>query len=89
MTTWLYEEFIQRVICFSRLSEYSSVSIVEQYLRMNHQPKIAQINQLKAWLDQFRPLEPMMVAELKKLYDVRLTYNSNAIEGNTLTQSET
>ncbi|MCC3511849.1 MAG: Fic family protein, partial [Microcoleus sp. PH2017_17_BER_D_A] len=28
-------------------------------------------------------------AELKKLYDVRFTYNSNAIEGNTLTQSET
>lgn len=30
-----------------------------------------------------------VVAELKKLYDVKFTYNSNAIEGNTLTQSET
>ncbi|TAD78258.1 MAG: Fic family protein [Oscillatoriales cyanobacterium] len=89
MTTLFYERFIQKVIDFSRLSEYSSISIVEQYLRMDHQPKIAQINQLKAWLDQFRPLEPMIVAELKQRYDVRFTYNSNAIEGNTLTQSET
>ena len=30
-----------------------------------------------------------MLPNLKKLYDVRFTYNSNAIEGNTLTQSET
>jgi hypothetical protein len=89
MTTLFYERFIQKVIDFSRLAEYSSVSIVEQYLKIDHQPKLAQINQLKAWPDQFRSLEPMIVAELKQRYDVRFTYNSNAIEGNTLTKSET
>ena len=26
---------------------------------------------------------------MKKIYDIKFTYNSNAIEGNTLTQSET
>ncbi|MEL6899641.1 MAG: Fic family protein, partial [Cyanobacteria bacterium J06606_4] len=51
--------------------------------------QLAQIDQLKTWLDSFRPLQQPIVAELKKRYDVRFTYQSNAIEGNTLTQSET
>ncbi len=56
---------------------------------MTPQEKLAQIDQLKLWLDSFRPLASDVVAELKKHYDVKFTYNSNAIEGNTLTQSET
>lgn len=56
---------------------------------MTDRLKLEQIDILKAWLDGFRPLDPMIVAELKKLYDVQFTYHSNAIEGNTLTQSET
>jgi Fic family protein len=51
--------------------------------------KLQQIDRLKSWLDGFRPLPSDLVAELKALYDVKFTYNSNAIEGNTLTQSET
>lgn len=51
--------------------------------------EFAQLNTLKTWLDSFRPFPPTVVAELKQLYDVRFTYHSNAIEGNTLTQSET
>ena len=42
-----------------------------------------------AWLDSFRPLPVAVVEELRQFYTVSLTYNSNAIEGNTLTQSET
>ncbi|WP_371121511.1 Fic family protein [Microcoleus sp.] len=56
---------------------------------MNYRLKLERIDKLKAWLDGFRPFDSTLVAELKKLYDVRFTYNSNAIEGNTLTQSET
>ncbi len=51
--------------------------------------KIKELDKLKGWLDSFRPLEPLVVQEMKKNYDVRFTYNSNAIEGNTLTQNET
>ena len=51
--------------------------------------KFAQVDKLKGWLDSFRPLPSAVVTELKQLFDVRFTYNSNAIEGNTLTQSET
>ncbi|MEG4417838.1 Fic family protein [Microcoleus sp. LAD1_D5] len=56
---------------------------------MNLSEKLQQVDRLKAWLDSFRPLSPTLVAELKKLYDVRFTYHSNALEENTLTQRET
>mgnify|MGYP001795616494 CR=1 FL=1 len=62
------------------LGGFSNMSLAEKY---------AQIDKLKGWLDSFRPLSPDIVAELKQLFDVRFTYNSNAIEGNTLTQNET
>ena len=49
----------------------------------------AQLATLKSWLDAFRPLPPAIVEELRNFYTVSLTYHSNAIEGNTLTQNET
>jgi Fic family protein len=56
---------------------------------MSISEKLQKVDRLKVWLDSFRPLSPTLVSELKKLYDVRFTYHSNAIEGNTLTQRET
>lgn len=43
----------------------------------------------KEKLDSFRPLSSEQSKNLKKVYDVDITYHSNAIEGNTLTYSET
>lgn len=40
-------------------------------------------------LDRLRPLSAATLAELDRWYDVQLTYTSNALEGNTLTLSET
>ncbi len=86
----LYDKFIQQLIAFTQQKEISLDVLFTHYLRkMNYQLKLEQIDKLKTWLDGFRPFTPIIVAELKKLYDVRFTYNSNAIEGNTLTQSET
>ncbi|MDX2242651.1 MAG: Fic family protein [Leptolyngbyaceae cyanobacterium bins.302] len=51
--------------------------------------KLEQADQLKARLHRLRPLPSDVVAELRQRYMVKFTYNSNAIEGNTLTQSET
>ena len=51
--------------------------------------QLASLDILKSWLDAFRPLPRAVVEELGKFYTVSLTYHSNAIEGNTLTQSET
>ena len=43
----------------------------------------------KADLDKLRPITKAAYAILARWYDVELTYTSNAIEGNTLTRSET
>jgi Fic family protein len=43
----------------------------------------------KAELDRLRPLSAHALANLDHVYDLELTYTSNAIEGNTLTQIET
>ena len=40
-------------------------------------------------LDALRPLSPATLAALDRWYNVELTYTSNALEGNTLTRSET
>ena len=47
------------------------------------------ICELKATLDALRPLDAGTVEALDRWYDVELTYTSNALEGNTLTRSET
>lgn len=47
------------------------------------------IDEKKRVLDGKRPLNRETVENLKKYFDVELTYNSNAIEGNTLTITET
>ncbi|EFM10655.1 huntingtin interacting protein E-like protein [Paenibacillus curdlanolyticus YK9] len=48
-----------------------------------------QIDQLKMELDELRPLPTAAVRNLEEVYRVEWTYNSNAIEGNTLTLLET
>ena len=56
-------------------------------------PKLAstytRLDALKAKLDAHRPLASEMVKNLHDDMVVRYTYHSNAIEGNTLTISET
>ncbi|MDP4143337.1 MAG: Fic family protein [Bacillota bacterium] len=47
------------------------------------------IDKKKKLLDSKRPLARSAVENLKKYFDLELTYNSNAIEGNTLTITET
>ena len=48
-----------------------------------------EIADLKATLDALRPLSRSSLKALEAWYDVELTFTSNAIEGNTLTRSET
>ncbi|MEC4807216.1 MAG: hypothetical protein SAJ12_16480 [Jaaginema sp. PMC 1079.18] len=81
-----YETFIDKAIALSQQQGFCLTAFIQE---LNHQSKREQIDRLKAWFDGFRPLEQDILTELKQRYDVRFTYNSNAIEGNTLTQSET
>ena len=50
---------------------------------------LAELTTAHAWLQSLRPLPAEVVEELGHRYDVALTHHSTAIEGNTLTQSET
>lgn len=50
---------------------------------------LQELDRLKTQLDVLRPLAPDLLENLREVYTVRLTYNSTAIEGNTLTESET
>ena len=50
---------------------------------------LEQIDQLKERLSLHRPLTPAEVDALHEIFIVEHTYNSNAIEGNTLTLQET
>lgn len=54
-----------------------------------HRWLFAEIEQAKARLDRARPLTAGEAARLRDEFTVEYTYNSNAIEGNTLTLQET
>lgn len=54
-----------------------------------YRPLLEQIDALKKALDACRPLSPAEVEAIKEVFLVEHTYNSNAIEGNTLTLQET
>lgn len=59
-------------------------AVSEQYL-----PLFSRIDSLKEQLDQRRPLTTGELQRLQEEFLVEYTYNSNAIEGNTLTLQET
>ncbi len=44
---------------------------------------------LKKQIDLFRPFESSMLSQIRQYYKIGLTWSSNALEGNSLTESET
>jgi Fic family protein len=48
-----------------------------------------EIDRKKAIIDAARPLPEIILNKLKEYLDIEWTYNSNAIEGNTMTRQET
>lgn len=50
---------------------------------------IAKINKLKKQLDAWRPIPKAQLVNLSNYYKIQYTYDSNRIEGNTLTLQET
>ena len=48
-----------------------------------------EINKLQEEINSHRPLSEHMLKQIKEYYWIGLTYTSNAIEGNSLTESET
>lgn len=50
---------------------------------------LTKLDTLKQELDALRPLPITVVEQLQQFYRVGLTYSSNSLEGNTLTEGET
>jgi len=48
-----------------------------------------EIDSLQKEIDSYRPLNPDFLKQIKEYYKIGLTFSSNALEGNTLTESET
>ena len=48
-----------------------------------------EIDILKEEIDSYRPFKKQLLNELQQFYRIRFTYSSNALEGNSLTESET
>lgn len=51
--------------------------------------RIDDCDTLRAELDSLRPIETKNIDKIRSFWRVGLTYSSNAVEGNTLTESET
>ena len=56
---------------------------------MTFDNKIKQVDEQQQKITQIRPLTRGALRQLREYYRIGLTYSSNAIEGNTLTESET
>jgi len=50
---------------------------------------LKELDDRKSELDLLRPLYTKQVQNLKRLFDVNITYNSTALEGNTYTLQKT
>lgn len=48
-----------------------------------------EIDALQKEINSYRPLSPEFLKQVKEYYKIGLTFSSNALEGNTLTESET
>lgn len=51
--------------------------------------KIKKIDDLQKEINQYHPLNRNILKQLKNYYKIGLTYSSNALEGNSLTETET
>ena len=50
---------------------------------------LKKIDALKGRIDAYRPLDAHMLKQIKEYFRIGMTYSSNALEGNSLTETET
>lgn len=91
-TAQLRERFHTYILDFSPQETMSpTLHLLEQLFPETQEKKtlLDQVDELKKCLDSFRPLSPTQAANLQEVFDVEYTYDSNRIEGSTITLSET
>lgn len=82
----LYEGVAKILLDNHKVIPYTLVMINH---KVNYSDLLERLDEKKGKLDKFRPLPTALVKNLDNWFRVELTYTSNAIEGNTLTRSET
>lgn len=86
----LKERFNSLILQAMKEQKETSFDLSQVYPETDNLPELyAQLTDLKKCLDSFRPFNPSQVAHLREIFDTEYTYESNAIEGNSLTLSET
>lgn len=50
---------------------------------------LKKIDSIKTQIDAHRPFDPFMLKQLREYFRIGMTYSSNALEGNSLTETET
>lgn len=58
-------------------------------MAVRYENKLAQIDELNKKIKSFRPISKDLLKQIKEYFRIGLTYSSNALEGNTLTETET
>lgn len=86
----LRQAFFERVLYHTKSPMELIPELERVFPACNTLPEaLAQLDDLKKCLDSFRPLNPTQAERLQAAWDTEYTYESNKIEGNTLTLSET
>lgn len=67
---------------------YNEIDPIQPYMFIDENLKNLLEERLKS-LNKLRPISKTLLLKLKERFDVEMTYNSNAIEGNALTLKET
>ncbi|HQP25991.1 MAG TPA: hypothetical protein PLP16_12540, partial [Smithellaceae bacterium] len=50
---------------------------------------LKKIDLIKSKIDAFRPIDAHLLKQLREYFRIGMTYSSNALEGNSLTETET
>ena len=61
----------------------------KEITQFSHKNMNNEIDILKKEIDSYRPFKKQLLNELQQFYRIGFTYSSNALEGNSLTESET
>jgi Fic family protein len=90
---WLVDKLLEELV--NEEYAYEAFKLAEPQVKYLKSSEVTlytlldEIDELKSKLDKFRPLPPAQGANLEQAFNIEYTYESNRIEGNTLTLMET
>ncbi|MDR1942709.1 MAG: Fic family protein [Endomicrobium sp.] len=68
---------------------FKKVNFQKDKMSNIYEDRNQEVDELKAEIDKYRPFGKELIKELQEYYRIGFAYTSNALEGNSLTESET